>query len=201
MTEYIDKTISILEDATKHLSDGNNMLCAMAIGRAIATLDAQKNRTASATSVSQLIYTEDPVPTRSVQYDTTNKVGYTYTPSVTCGPASNNPANSTVVKDAQSPLAYPSAVQAQELVHAVELPTTPKCDKEDEGDLSNITVEDIKEFSKMKKLMASMEIIDAMKSRVSGLCSKISESVKDRLQNRRTLSYKPFYYMFIIQKL
>ena len=168
MTEYIDKTISILEDATKHLSKGDDMLCAMAIGRAIATLDAQ--RCAS------------PKPANKA-VEKTIETSYLFK------------------KDAQTPITYPAAAQAQELVHAVELPMTPKCDEEDEEDLSNITVEDIKEFSKMKKLMASMEIIDAMKSRVSGLCSKISESVKDRLQNRRTPSYKPFYYMFIIQKL
>ena len=168
MTEYIDRTISILEDATKHLSDGNNMLCAMAIGRAIATLDAQ--RCAS------------PKPANKA-VEKTIETNYLFK------------------KDAQTPFAYPAAVQAQESIHAVELPTAPKCDEEDEGDLSNITVEDIKEFSKMKKLMASMEIIDAMKSRISGLCSKISEGVKDRLQNRRTPSYKPFYYIFMIQKL
>ena len=168
MTEYIDKTISILEDATKHLSDGNNMLCAMAIGRAIATLDAQ--RCAS------------PKPANKAVEKTVE-------------------TNYLFKKDAQTPLAYPAVVQAQEPLHTIEPPITPRCDEEDEGDLSNITVDDIKEFSKMKKLMASMEILDAMKSRISGLCSKISEGVKDRLQNRRTLSYKPFYYMFIIQKL
>lgn len=177
MTEYIDRTISILEDATRHLSDGNSMLCAMAIGRAIATLDAQKNKSADASSTSQLIHTGDPVPIPSLQYNTTKNIQYAYTPSITCETVSNNSAGSAVVKEATM---------------AVD---------ESPDDLSNITIDDLKEYSKMKKLMASMEIIDAMKSRISGLCSKISESVKDRLQNRRTLSYKPFYYMFIIQKL
>ena len=177
MTEYIDRTISILEDATKHLSDGNNMLCAMAIGRAIATLDVQKNKSADASSTSQLIHTEDPVPIPSLHYNTTKNIQYAYTPSITCETVSNNSAGNAVVKDATIAV--------------------------DEGldDLSNITIDDLKEYSKMKKLMASMEVIDAMKGRISGFCSKISEGMKTRFQNKRMPSYKPFYYTFIIHSL
>lgn len=157
----LDKAICIMEEATKHLSDGNSMLCAMAIGRAIATLDAYKNRHANVTSMSQLIYTDDPVPTHSVQYNTTKNNQYAYPPSVTCEPASSNLVNNVVVKE------------------------TPAAVDDDIDDLSNITYDDLKEYSKMKKLMASMEVIDAMKGRISGFCSRVSEGVKSQFRNWR----------------
>ena len=157
MTEYIDKTISILEEATKHLSNDESMLCAMAIGRAIATLDAQRCATSK------------PLCGIGRAADMAIETSYLFK------------------KDTQSPYQPLNTVQVHEPARTMEASATPVPEEEgDDEDLSNITIEDLKEFSKMKKLMASMEIIDAMKSRISGFCSKVSENMRGRLRTRRT---------------